>query len=366
VTVVSPTQITAIVEPAASDPTSIAAVTVGNSSSGVHPIKTQILGNQIKWTQNGTTSVISTTDGSTPPTQNAVVGQQIALTTTTYTTTAYDGPTLTPTWTVGGTRIGGYTASTASASVTELTDTDLQKNNATFYWVYPGSAIPVTYQYCVNIQGANPVLQCSLPANATFDVTGPTVSSMSTPTGSVDIFPGPVLGYGPVGIQFNPALSNDTGDSGQFEWAQLITNNVLNLTTTGGVEKTCVQVTQPVTLSGTGLDTQFPYDTGTSTHDSPSVALQSSSYTSEARTFSAQMYLLWDPALPSGCTSGSSCTSIPVPLGSVSWGWSGTASYTFGAWSLTSNNMTTPLWSAGSTFPTWSDYLPLNTPWSCH
>jgi hypothetical protein len=52
-------------------------------------------------------------------------------------------------------------------------------------------------------------------------------------------------------------------------------------------------------------------------------------------TFSATMYLLWDPGLPSTCTPASTdpnlhstkstCTSIPVPLSSVTWHWSGCA-----------------------------------------
>ena len=54
------------------------------------------------------------------------------------------------------------------------TPTTLNQPSLTTYWLYPNSSVPVTYQYCVNIQGANPVLQCSLPANATFNVTGPT------------------------------------------------------------------------------------------------------------------------------------------------------------------------------------------------
>ena len=351
VTVVSPTQITATVMPDASDPTELAEITVGNSSNGgAFSVRTQILGNQIQCgpSLNCTPTVITTTDGSTPPAQTAVVGQQIVLNTTTPVTTAYDGPTLTPTWTVGGTNIGGWTPSNTSGpppNPTTLNNTP----NLTTYWIYPGNAIPVTYQYCVNIQGANPVLQCSLPANAAFNVTGPSVSSMSTPTGYVGIFAGPLLGYGPTGIQFNPTLSNTTGDSGQFDWVQLITNDTLTLTSTTGTIQTCINVTVPPTSSGTGLDTLYPYATGTSTHDNPSGQLNSTTYTREARSFSAQMYLLWDPLLPS---------SIPVPLGSVTWGWSGTAAYSSGSWSLISSSTTTPSWGTSSSYPTWSDLMP--------
>lgn len=221
----------------------------------------------------------------------------------------------------------------------------------TTYWPYAGTNT-VTFGYCVNIlltQGGNPVNQCSLPANASFDVSGPTASSMSTPTGYVGIFAGPRLGYGPTGIQFNPTLSNTTGYSGQFEWIQLITNDTITHTSIAGSTQTCVNVTIPPTSGGTGLDSGLPYDTGTSTRDSPSITLNSTTYTQEARSFSAQMYLLWDPLLPS---------SIPVPLGSVAWGWSGTAAYSSGNWLLTSSSTTAPSWVPGSSYPTWGDYLP--------
>ena len=60
-------------------------------------------------------------------------------------------------------------------------------------------------------------------------------------------------------------------------------------------------------------------------------------YNEVEQSFSATTYLLWDPALPLGCTpatttgNGSSTTtkqstcsgSIPIPLGNISWSWSG-------------------------------------------
>jgi hypothetical protein len=190
---------------------------------------------------------------------------------------------------------------------------------------------------------------------------------MSTPTGSVGIFAGPVLGYfGPVGINFTATAAPPTGYTGRFEYVQLITNDTITVTTTGGTTQTCVNVTQPPTASGTGLDTVYPYDTGKSTKDSPSLPLDSSAYSQEGRVFSAKMYFLWDPALPAGCTVGSSCTSIPVPLGSATWGFSGTATYSAGNWSLTSSSKTAPSWSLGGTHPSWQDLVPYTGNLSCH
>ncbi len=87
-----------------------------------------------------------------------------------------------------------------------------------------------------------------------------------------------------------------------------------------------------------GLDGTYPYsaDTATVTYDSPYSPLPPS-YGEVARVFDATMYLMWDPALPTGCTpattsidgnytqSASTCTSTPIPLGSAQWKWSGCA-----------------------------------------
>ncbi len=350
VTVVSPTEITATVEPAASDPNGVAEITVGSSSNGgAVSARTQILGNQIKWTQNGATSTISTTDGSTPTPQSAVVGQQIALTTTTPATTAYDGPTLTPTWTAGGTNIGGYTASISGASVTPTT---LNQSSMTTYFVYSGSAIPVTYQYCVDIQGASPVLQCSLPANAAFNVTGggtmfntpysyltidqliPCVSGLPPANGG-DAAPfmtyGNLIGpacqpiYPPsiFGITFTPS---DAPSSGTYTYVQLInsdtrTLNAINCRFRIGVDKT------------------YPY-AGILPNTNPPQAIDApgnplpDNYTI-TRSFNATMFLLWTSNLPN---------SVAVPIGYQNWGFSGTAQQnSTEAWTATTNGTPGPI-----------------------
>ncbi len=132
---------------------------------------------------------------------------------------------------------------------------------------------------------------------------------------------------------------------------------------TTGTTQTCVNATQPQpppppTPPGTGLDTGYPYSTGTSTQDSPTISLDSSKYVTESRSFSADMYFLWDPVLPSNCSPGITCTSIPVPLGSVNWGFSGSASYSAGSWTLTTNSKVTPAWTPSSSYPKWNDYVP--------
>ena len=351
VNIASTTSITASVQPASTAPTESATVTVSGNPAAT--TTAQILGNQIQCdpSMNCTQPVISTVDGTNPPLQNVVVGQQIKLTTP----ALPSGITATSTtWTVGGTRIANYAPTTASASVTELADTDLQKSQATFYWVYPGSSIPVTYTYCVDIEGANPVNQCSLPANAAFNVTGPTGGLMSfTPfapavtisnlTACTDsngyTWPGGpwmyyatgVTGlacpgeadYPAYGINFNTptGYANDSG--GSYLLVQLISSD----TTTG----------ESVGTSVAGLDTDYPYGEPPSA-DSPKVYLQSTA-TSVTRSFTANMFLMWQ---------SSSANSIPVPLGYQTWGFSGTASCSAAcgaasSWTVTTNGTPGPI-----------------------
>ena len=350
-TVVSSTEIDATVAPDVSDPTETAEITIGNSSNGgAVSARTQILGNQIQCdpSLNCTQKVISTTDGSTPPTQTVVAGQTIKLTTP----ALPSGVTATSTtWTVGGTNIGERVFGTddsegnpisASASPTVLTNPSL-----TTYWLYPNASVPVTFKYCTNIQGANPVNQCSLFANATFNVSGPTaqITALLSPPSATGVWwvspptcgnaqyldfgvlePGCVWSPINYGIAFEAAnVANVPAGGGQFAWTQIITTNVVDGTAPSGV----VPLYQ-----GIGLDTSDPY-TPTATNpifmtaDAPGISLTGTNLTTENLTFWATMYLLW--------SSNVDPNSINVPLGYVSWDITGTADYSASAtppWSL--------------------------------
>src|SRR5208282_148618 len=95
-----------------------------------------------------------------------------------------------------------------------------------------------------------------------------------------------------------------------------------------------------------GIDKTYPYSYvyPAETWDTPAAGLPNLTNYGEAwESFTATMYLMWDPAIPpSGqpsCTpaktvenadgsftsSASTCASIPVPLSSVTWHWSGCA-----------------------------------------
>jgi hypothetical protein len=366
VTVVDKTKITATVAPPTDDSTETATVTVG-AAPNTATATAQILGNQILCdpSMNCTQTVISTTDGSEPPVQNVVVGQPIILTSP----PLPNGITATrTTWTVGGTNIGGYAPTPTSAP--PPTKTAVTNSYLNTFWVYPQDGIPVTYQYCVNIPGVGN--QCSLVANASFNVTGPTATitpnsnywtvspPISCPT-TVQIlyfgYPDPTSGCAltPLvkGISFQAALSSVPDSGGTAEWVQLITKNTLSGTLLSGGDA-------GPTSQGVGLDNSYPYlpddpndAVTTQASDSPNNALDPS-LARETRRFKADMYYLWQPQI-----SG----SIFVPLGYVEWSTSGTAvqhTNDTTPWSLASSGATTAVFhlstDTGNThgYPTWS------------
>jgi hypothetical protein len=337
VTVDSKTKITLSgVAPPASDPTQSATITAGTSPNTGTFNTAQILGNQIKCAAsmpNCGGSVISTNDGSDPPVQNSVVGQQIALTTP----ALPSGITATSmTWTVDGTRIAGYTptpASYATGRVTQVKDDDLKKSNITFYWVYPeDDNIPVTYKYCVDIPGVGN--QCSEKAKAAFNLTGPGDAQMTvdaynavTINKIVDRQPclpvdwdlylqyGVFAGYddkvcpdsdgetaNPVGIKFTqPGVSSN----GAYTFVQLLTGD--KTTYASGISSGAFVATP-------GMDGALgypipPFPGEDHVSDSPSAVL-GQSYSKAGRTFAATMYMLWTPSIQN---------SIPVPIGYQKW-----------------------------------------------
>ena len=118
-------------------------------------------------------------------TQTVVTGQQIAL------TSSVNPPLsiLNQDWTVPGTVVAGYTASTAGASVNQLTN--VQVPNITFYWIAP-STLNVTYGYCMTNN------QCN-SATAAFNVEGIVGTTLSSALGSWMVFTAPnELSFGDV------------------------------------------------------------------------------------------------------------------------------------------------------------------------
>jgi len=230
------------------------------------------------------------------------------------------------------------TQPSASAGGSEAADPSLNTSDSlTFYWVNPGDdGETVTYTYTLdNGQSAS--------ATANFNVEGPTDVSVSAPESymnieqiqdgnSFDTFY--VMGLPNInvpGIQFTATAggNQNAGANAGFMWVQVLTDKNQSLSNEG--KQNCLSIGYPTPA----LDNLYPYPpkNSNSTVDSPRVH-SIDNEAEDARAFNATMYLMWNPALPTGCTPpstsalgnntyqtnpGQGCTSIPIPLGSVSW-----------------------------------------------
>lgn len=286
----------------------------------------------------------------TDTTQNVVAGQQIVL---------YGKYTLpsgytfsSQSWTVPGT---GSTPPTAISNFTvgsdftsggpvSLTSSRLSQQTVTFYFVAAANSQQVTFTLnYVDNQSHNQ----TATATATFNIAGPSNSGVATQLGQVAINPGPYLQFGStsgsnIGINFTASANQPAGYSPVFKWVNLISNDTVVL---NGTQTTSL---------GTGFDVNpsggypsFPNVTANTTNDNPKYQLLPAC-TEVKRTFDAQTYLMWNASLTNPA-------SIDVPLGSLTWGFSGDAVQNSGTWSL---NGTPTKYAAGftnsSSYPTWT------------
>jgi hypothetical protein len=306
------------------------------------------------------------------PAQSVVIGQQIAL------TTSIPEPAgltvVSQLWSVEGSPIAGYNASNSSGQVVQLLS--FTNPSLTLYWVSSGT-FHATYQYCNNNN------QCN-SATATFTATAPNITSVSSFVDPVRLNPQKQIEDGDFadalyGIRFTEQVTDPqgAGSNATYQWVQLPTQVTFTLQCNSNVTGT-----KACKTSGTyvcvpkqalpALDTIYPYETGETVNDSPRTeTLGTEEEHEQAETFNAKMYLMWDPALNadlSNCTPAhisnnsavaSTCTgSIPVPLGSTAWGWSGDASQSGSSWVLGSHNPTAagngPAFQTSSSFPQWT------------
>jgi hypothetical protein len=129
------------------------------------------------------------------------------------------------------------------------------------------------------------------------------------------------------GITLTASSTLPSGDAGRYQWVQLINSDQDQAITAAGV-RSCTTFTDP---AGTPeLDSVYPYDL-VSTNQQPNDTAQDSPNTELPQTmgeiqcvFNATIYLRCIPTGTVVCSSGSAC-AIPVPLGSVTWGWAGDA-----------------------------------------
>jgi len=285
-------------------------------------------------------------------TQTAIVGQQIALSgnqslpnSCVYATPQWGTPT--------GNPINGYTASTASGSVQTFTPST--NTTETFYWPYPstsGTPWTETYQYTLSGGGAT---SASPQTSVSFNVAGPTGVSISSQVGTINISANQILQLGGslsnTGIMLTATSTPPANYSGAYSWVQLITNNTTVATNAAGAPFTCVY--------GPGLDSTYPYERGNDMDDNPSIPLLDS-YVDETASEAFVTYLMWTPYV-----TGS---TIPVPLGSVSWSWSGDAvkNQSTGQWSISTSSVGTPVFTPGANFPTWSVLVDPPQGATCH
>lgn len=316
---------------------------------------------------SGTTNVAGTT-------QSIVVGQKVVLTSS-IGATAFSCIS-TQTWsTPPGTSVGGFSVtSTTNNGVTTYTEhltsapviaAATSGQSDTFYWTNSGTGRAMQYSYTLTNGGKG-------SASVTFDVTGPTGGPMTATPGTVNVWPAgtaagghattPWLEFGTatagnLGMSFVATATAPAGNAGAFSFVQLVGTNSWQFRT------------NPATGThtfGTGLDNTYPYDTGTSTNDSPGIQLDAAGAPTEgeaAETFNATMYVMWTPTAQTSCT-GTDC-AIPVPLGNAAWKFNGDVVKTLNpnqganvdTWIKSCGGPGTITVTASSAYPVWTNTI---------
>ncbi len=265
--------------------------------------------------------------------KNTVVGKQVSL------TGEVTGGTPTyHTWSIPSYCVKNYVHTLTTGAPVSLDPTDLHSSGVSYYWVDGGNK-PVTYSATVGGR--------VFTASTNFSVARPT-AEVKTKTGTVGLYNltgGLMLSYGnPTtrGIEFTRTWSEPAGyTEGCVKWVQVINSTLIRRQANGG---------NWGSIQGAGLlDTQYPYEAGDSTEDSPYCGALTNSHSKYERSDSFSMYLMYAP-------SG----GIDVPLIKVDWSWSGNATRTGSQWTLDSssnipsNSTPTVSGSDCTSFPLWS------------
>ena len=243
-----------------------------------------------------------------------------------------------------------------------------QPTSGPFYWTSPG-IYQVNYNYrLAGYTGS---------ARATFNVVGPTVSppdeSFGTVVRRIAGNADPImrlLGSGPEdfcglhwpsgdtpGAELCARVVDPPGYPGTLFWVQLLSDTVTQTTSVGTTSST-----------ETGLDNCYPYGAGTpdSTgkyfQDSPATEFEPPFVPDDqyVRQFSAQTYLMW---------RANPTTKVPqaiaVPLGVVSWGFEGQASFdSSGGLTIHPTFPSVGTWKAASGYPQWTSVYRNSEPYT--
>lgn len=233
-------------------------------------------------------------------------------------------------WNVEGVTVGGFEATLSSGRVIP---TSFSQPQAVFYWVSPGSTTPSPRKVTYTAQLSNGT---SVSAESIFRVAIPRLQSATVRLGTVRIDReltrdangqsrlvsvmsfGTPLGSsgGSSGISIAANASAPAGLPGTFSWIQLVDSKVTEF---------AVSKNSTCETNGMVLDGIYLFANGLALTDSPGVRLGDDAVQIN-RNLSARTYLMWNPTLPGACTppqpqTGSgNCSSIPVPLGYVDWG----------------------------------------------
>lgn len=241
------------------------------------------------------------------------------------------------TWSVPGYRIANYVASSSAATAAPLSD--LSVNPINYYWVDGQDGRTVTCDATVTHTATSTTFPCGI--SAIFNVKRPT-STLTATTGTVAVdsawgqleihFGSPAV----PGISFSKTVTPPDGFSGSSQYWQRVTDTVRRRQSNGGAW---------YRLAGTNLlDTNLPYSSSDTTTDSPGQGL-SASY--EQVSISDQ-FTMWTMFKPSGTDS------IWVPLRSLDWSWSGSATRTDTTWTLAESGKSAGASSDTSVFPEWT------------
>jgi hypothetical protein len=353
------------------------------SQSSAYSVPIAALTPQIMWGTDCSSATPLTTANLSP-----TVGQQIALVGCLMSAgVAVATPPANPSWAFTGDPwiSGGYSASTSSGQEAAAPATNQQM--FVFYFVDGGNTGQPVLSFT---NGAG-----SATARVTFNVTGPGTPTVTVDGGSAGVWTTtagqtylellgpftPSAFNAPAGSQsgivFQAAAPGITPGS-SFWWVQLVQDTITVLSQNGYTTQYSTAPSIPL------LDNAYPYQKTTTSAqastpneldlavDVPAVQLNSA-YGEEARNFSATMYLMWMP--PEGaCCSGPGCP-IPVPLGTITWGYAGDAINTWSpqnnkgdgtssnGWVIQSCTTPPPPYVKGnyqpsfvpaSSFPTWS------------
>lgn len=177
----------------------------------------------------------------------------------------------------------------------------------------------------------------SASATAQFDVDSASGVTVNVVQSTVNVAPppsqpspnSPILIEGNKGAKgVNLQASATHLPAGKYQWVQLLTEDTTKLISGVG-SKTCTHSGFPQ------LDNAYPYGysasggwlgtvsttvvTNDTAQDSPNSVLPQN-WGELARSFQANMYLMWAPNADSRCTDGNKCT-VPVPLGNCGLAW---------------------------------------------